>query len=1108
MLRKSSIYASHKTVSISSLTSNKSASSSFFYNVSVTSAVDAKAAEDARLAAIAAASSASASPGTVPTATVGSPTESPLDFTGVYRDSNDDTSFVPSCGVDPVRLRRMTSDHSAMRESERKVEDFFRSTYQYKQGEDPEADADFARSSQRNRAKTAYDQDDPSTLNSLRRTSTRDRRSSTSAMQVVDLGDLKSTRTFDVQKLIADRGSAVIDANDVTRPRKASRLSSRLAIDESLLTSPERTRVVSPTNSPLALDDDDEDEDDGSSMRSSNTLHDRSATAHEKPGAHLGVLMENDRVINHDFTFSLASAPRFSEDKVGANGSHQSQSAYMHLKSPDPGRQWVQSPVGPNGAATPTLALPRLSATTSAAVAGKTHREPSIVQANDNNTNDELVTTNSKDSVWHHGGFQLMTATFSAAVATQYHRFSSSVRNTWARTGGRMFRSTTSRRANGVTSPQSECATPPVLARGYDDRKFYQRFADISDELKDILGRNSRKFRVERRRLRFIIVFICALLGIATGLTLIHIDSLGTAFRVTHDPSENQRYNGRDVVLAPTTRWLLFPAHLFLRLWNCLTLPLLFCQVMAGVSDLTMATKLTPFFWLQLVLVMLAMSLVATLQGTAMAVLAWQFKWFSSSGGEKELKAKATALDNRLGVQLNKPVGGAAFMCEGLQTYLQVRTIGDDGETAFVCSNTSIPLPVSAAFADKTNDTALFVVRDVKDKLTKQPVHDLNTSGGLVGSGLIGVAHPLGGSVGDLVEDLLTSLSPESLGKAFARSEPTSVVFVALVFALLCGKMAYKRAVARVQQQLEQQPSLRRAESRAGDCTTSTSSPLHSSVILFFVELQLVLEWLVDSVLFLAPIGMLFLFAAGIVAHRDEWFSMVAPMVTLVFSVMLTALVHTLVVAPAVLALALRINAFKYVQSFFPAFLFAFCTSNTLVALPITTQCFEQSKSVGRSMAQAMMAIACVFQNNGHALYLPLVMVFLTMTSQGAESMNALMFVWIGLVAWLSCFLAFHRSITTKSGAVTAIGGHGGSMVLIMTMWRVVAADWTDSGHMVVPTTWSLLFLCEYILSRFVAMVGLYDNLILTRIMADLSDETVIVDSPNEPQNYMMSPAV
>lgn len=701
-----------------------------------------------------------------------------------------------------------------------------------------------------------------------------------------------------------------------------------------------------------------------------------------------------------------------------------------------------------------------------------------------------------KESIWHEAG--IPRPTLSEAVAGHFHRFSSSLRNTLRRTGVRFFgQQQPGGDPNQTTSPKSVCSSPPKLARAFDDNNFYARFGrgggvgDNDDVIatKQVLGlqRNTVDAR-KKKRVRVMITAACALVGIVLGLILIHVDSLAAAFTLPREQQlQQQRVNG-ELKVAAAVQWILLPGKLFLRLWNCVTLPLLFCHVLNGIADLATNRKAELALSFRSIGYMLSVSVVAAVEGVGMMAVVNALGGFKASAGVPSVTETAATLRSRLGAA-ERVNGTVALKCEFDNSYLQTVNNG----TGFRCSNKTIPLPVYEGASENgtmsgINSSAIFVLRDVNSALT--------TTSSALGQPY----YPHGISLNELSQDIVTAFVPNNAADALINSTPVATVAIALMLGLVCGKRVWERGIAAKQNPV----ASRRVEVPGGQPT----KPFY--LLGVFVELQLALEWIVDVLELLAPVGVLSLLTGNIVLHREELMTVVAPMVPLVLSVTFVCSLHVAVVSPVFMKLCFNVNAFEsWGWTFLPAYVVCFSTGSVVLSLPTVQQCYERGNEVTKSMAQVSMGMLSVLHRSAHALYFPIAMLWLLQTSAPAGvdvELTARLCVLVGVLVVASCFFAPHPVASVVSGM-----NGGSNLLLIMTLWRAVLAfsgvDGDDDAAGSSPPALPLLVACDVLLSRVVAATNLHGNMAVARMVAEHCDEVVVevksVETPMPPMPPM-----
>lgn len=1025
-------------------------------------------------------------------------TEDNLDFTGVFRGDNsrvkeqeptassEDLEPEPVFELPPTPLRRVTSD-SVQRASERKVQDFFRRTNTYSFSDiddDTRESEDIVTRSTRARTTVVYElykeqDEDLATSIAQAAESPRRRRRSTSAMLAVDSESVRpgvqllQQLNLSIPPEPMDE-SLVLDSQRRTKLYDTrSRASSRLQINEDLLASPALQMPSTPKkSSPPPIDE--------TSLHSPEEKHPPQSSTSSNSS-------QRSRTPDSPNMIPMPPSYMLSPDPVQTNLQRESLFAFSEASNPMTHSGNSTMKFG-HDKGLPSLSIDRTSmapspsltsffdASNSKGLSGTPGKVPGF-KWNTQHTQQQFgpspVLTDEdrmigSQSIWHEAAIQ--RPTISDQVTNHFHQLSSSLRNTLRRTNRLLGRSRQT--TGGVTSPGSECHAPPRLPRAYDDRQFYAGADWDPTKVNKPKGlRKTSQRLIKKRKLRGIILLGCAIVGVAIGVGLIHVSSwLATFSEPSSEQEQNQTSRG-ELDLTRAMKWLLFPGKLFLRSWNCVTMPLVFCHVANAMVDLSLSAKSSSIVSFSSFWNLLMLSLVATLEGVGVMALAHKLGWFRPATGSVVATTIST-LQAAIGVGVRAD-GTAALLCESEDTYLQVSTSG----STFRCSNDSIALPVYTGISSngsiEGSSAAIFVIDSVQEMLHPQTEPS------------DAMYYPTGFPLNSLAQEIATTFVPNNAVAAFAHSTPLSIFGMSLFVGVVCGKRAWQRS--------------RVMNAEIGNQTRRLTRGPHEKphyLLTMLVDLQLALEWLVDAIDFLAPFGVVSLFAGTIVLHWQEWYAVVTPMLFLVLVVLLLALVHMLLVMPMAVKYFFQTSEFTYrtIAKFLPAFSFGFCTDSAVLTLPIVGQCFANAQTVTKSMAQVTMALASVVHRNGHALYFPLAILWLLETTTSAAGktleLEASSYFSIALMTLVGSFLAVHDASISQLVKPDASITTGRNLLLIMSLWRVLAG--MNSALPASPATLPLLVLCDVLLSRVVTIVNLYDNVAFAHIMAHVCDEVVV----------------
>ncbi|KAG7379579.1 ribosomal protein S14, S11 [Phytophthora pseudosyringae] len=550
----------------------------------------------------------------------------------------------------------------------------------------------------------------------------------------------------------------------------------------------------------------------------------------------------------------------------------------------------------------------------------------------------------------------------------------------------------------GVTSPQSQCTAPAALPKAYDHNGFYEapfKVPGLNKPLEQRRGRRTAESDQAWVR-QWLVLATCAVLGLSLGAILVRVvifDS--TAFNLSADEVHERQESNGEMVFAAGVRWLLLPGHLFLCVWSAVTTLLLFCYVATSLADLVgCADKSALVLSFRSIGYTVLLAVLATLEGVLAMWLTHKSGWFQ--GESSAASAEASTLAAALGV-MPLPEGAVGLLCSGAGEYLQ--RLGHD---VFACSNASLTLPLYEEVA--TNSTgvsdsgpAVFALQEVTGLLAA-PTPSVPYYPASLGSG------------GSLSSSLLWALTPDNLASQFTHVELDEMASRGglLVFGLLLGYVCGKRIL-----RLRRDTQAAMFESARSDAP----APRHY-VVGILMELQLALEWLVRPMeRYLAPLGFFSLTLGHVVRHHREWRSFTSPMVSLLVGVLVLIVVHAVVVLPIVFkqfsSSRRHFPLLVSTRAFVPAFLVAFTTDNVALAAPVTMQCHARVRTVTRSAAQLATTVTAALTRNARALYLPLLLLWLLETSSSQElKLNASDYLSVGLASLLSSFCGGSTRLT------------------------------------------------------------------------------------------------
>ncbi|TMW58865.1 hypothetical protein Poli38472_007010 [Pythium oligandrum] len=347
-----------------------------------------------------------------------------------------------------------------------------------------------------------------------------------------------------------------------------------------------------------------------------------------------------------------------------------------------------------------------------------------------------------KESIWQISGIPSIgptNASFIQRLSSQLQRFSIGPSEASRPTKGQLYRPTVPN-PTGVTSPNSTCSVPRRIPRGFDDRGFYSNLGNIECEKGGKPSQDAGTKSSDGLEHRWAWVVLAATaLGAVLGMALVLIKPLAPHLRPVSSGDS----------LPGLTRWIQLPGELFLRCWNCVAVPLMLCQVVNGVAELTMIDKVSSVFSLSNAgYHMLLSSMVTTIEGVGIAYIFHLLGFFRSDDTE-ELQ------------QVTMGDGMSTFLCASNKTYLQM---GSDGRH-FHCLNTN-----------SSSISHFFKIKDINGVLKETSPVSLN----------------------EALSELGSALSPNNLVNALGQSELMSISVIGVAIGLVIGSRARTRRLALV----------------------------------------------------------------------------------------------------------------------------------------------------------------------------------------------------------------------------------------------------------------------------------------------------------------------
>ena len=143
----------------------------------------------------------------------------------------------------------------------------------------------------------------------------------------------------------------------------------------------------------------------------------------------------------------------------------------------------------------------------------------------------------------------------------------------------------------------------------------------------------------------------------------------------------------------------------------------------------------------------------------------------------------------------------------------------------------------------------------------------------------------------------------------------------------------------------------------------------------FFESLLAVVMMLVEGIIWLAPVGVMFLVAYTVAGIGSA--ELIGPLLKYMATVLGALAVHGLVVLPLVLWLVGRANPYRYMHQMREALMTAFGTDSSSATLPVTMKCAEELGGVTKRASGFVLPLGATINMDGTALYEAVAVVFL-----------------------------------------------------------------------------------------------------------------------------------
>lgn len=204
----------------------------------------------------------------------------------------------------------------------------------------------------------------------------------------------------------------------------------------------------------------------------------------------------------------------------------------------------------------------------------------------------------------------------------------------------------------------------------------------------------------------------------------------------------------------------------------------------------------------------------------------------------------------------------------------------------------------------------------------------------------------------------------------------------------------------------------------------------------FFVAMSECMMTMTTWVIWLSPVGILFLVAGQVLGMED--YSVIAGRLGMYFmTVLLGLILHGFIVLPIIFSVITRTLPFKFVSNMASALATAFGTDSSSATLPLTIKCIEEKNGIDQRVSRFVLPIGATINMDGTALYEAVAGIFIAQIRGVALDIGSIIAI----------------SITATAAAIGAAGiPQAGLVTLVMVLDTVglpaedvayiLAVDW------------------------------------------------------------------
>lgn len=163
----------------------------------------------------------------------------------------------------------------------------------------------------------------------------------------------------------------------------------------------------------------------------------------------------------------------------------------------------------------------------------------------------------------------------------------------------------------------------------------------------------------------------------------------------------------------------------------------------------------------------------------------------------------------------------------------------------------------------------------------------------------------------------------------------------------------------------------------------SASGEQGKFLLVLFQSVSYVMMKVTTWVIYMSPVGVLFLVAGEVVLRQDM--AQEFQKISLYFGTVMAGItIHGLIILPLIFTVVTKTLPFRFILNMVEALLTAWGTASTSATLPVTIRCLEQKNNINPIISRFVLPIGATINMDGTALYEAIAAIFIAQT-QGMD---------------------------------------------------------------------------------------------------------------------------